>query len=217
MKMSPEGVAVLADREGRRLKAYLDTEGVWTIGVGHTAGAGAPIPRAGMTITRAECDAIFARDLLKYEAAVNAVLERPISQRQFDACVSLCFNIGTGQVAARKGGFAGSTVAKRINAGDLEGAAEAFLMWNKPAVILSRRRGEAAQFAPQLADQPVAARFDVLELRRSVPAPAKPKLPPAARPKLQPAAATPAPATLPAPKRSLFARAVLALFGKKAA
>lgn len=139
MRMSADGRQKLALREGKRLKAYKDSVGVWTIGVGHTSAAGPPAVTPDLVITDAQCDEIFARDLGKYEAAVNGAITRPVSQTSFDALVSLCFNIGPG-------GFAKSTVVKRINAGDLRGAAEAILMWNKPPEIMGRRRSEYQQF-----------------------------------------------------------------------
>jgi lysozyme len=106
--------------------------------------AGAPTVYEGLTITSAQCDEIFARDIAKYEATVNEAIKRPIGQNQFDACVSLCYNIG-------QEGFKGSTIVKRINNGDMYGAAEAFLMWNKPAEIQKRRAGERLQFLKDLA------------------------------------------------------------------
>jgi lysozyme len=142
MNTSPAGRKVLAEREGRRLKAYRDSVGVWTIGIGHTSAAGAPKVTPGLVITEAECDAIFARDLVAYEMAVNEAVKVPLRQHEFDALVSLCYNIG-------QAGFARSTVVRRLNAGDRAGAAEAFLLWNKPAAILGRRRGERAQFLGQ--------------------------------------------------------------------
>ncbi len=139
MKMSAAGRKVLADREGRRLKAYKDSVGVWTIGIGHTSAAGPPEVTPGLTITDAECDAIFARDLASYESAVDKAVVVPVEQHEFDALVSLCYNIG-------EAGLARSTVVRRLNAGDRRGAADAFLLWNKPAAILGRRRAERAQF-----------------------------------------------------------------------
>ena len=53
MKMTDRGRKLLMEREGCKLKAYKDSVGVWTIGVGHTSGAGPPQVRAGMTITQA--------------------------------------------------------------------------------------------------------------------------------------------------------------------
>ena len=138
--LSAVGIEALIGREKRMLKAYRDSKGIWTIGIGHTAAAGAPIPYAGLTITRAECDAIFARDLVQYEDAVRAAVTVKLADHQFDALASTCFNIGTSA-------FVGATFVKRINAG--ASAAQirrAILAWKKPAEILSRRTAEADQF-----------------------------------------------------------------------
>ncbi|KQT79558.1 hypothetical protein ASG51_21740 [Methylobacterium sp. Leaf465] len=80
MDLSPIGEAVLIAREGRRLKAYKDSVGVWTIGIGHTSAAGAPLVTAGLTITSGQCDAIFERDVQKYVAAVRQGLKVAVSQ-----------------------------------------------------------------------------------------------------------------------------------------
>lgn len=138
--MSAEGRKRLMDREGVRLNAYRDSVGVWTIGIGHTAAAGAPIPKQGLRITMAECEAIFTRDLKKYEDAVRKAVRVPLSQGEFDALVSLCFNIGPGA-------FLTSTVVRRLNDGDRSGAAQAILMWNRPPEIIGRRKTEYQQFA----------------------------------------------------------------------
>lgn len=139
MKTSKAGLKTLEAREGVRLKAYKDSVGIWTIGVGHTSMAGPPVVTPKLTITSDECDEIFARDIAKYEATVNSAVKVPISQTEFDALVSLCFNIG-------QGGFSKSSVVKRLNSGDRAGAAKAFLMWNKPKEIIGRRTGEMRQF-----------------------------------------------------------------------
>lgn len=138
--MSAIGIAALISREARRLTAYLDSVGIWTIGIGHTAAAGAPVPYRGLTITRAECDAIFARDIVQYEDAVRRAVAVPLADHQFDALGSICYNIGTG-------GLAGSTFVRLINA-RAEPAAirKAILAWKKPPEILSRRIAEADQF-----------------------------------------------------------------------
>lgn len=139
MRMSDDGRKRLEAREGLRLKAYRDVVGVWTIGVGHTAAAGAPSPKEGMTITAAEADDIFKRDLVQYEDAVSEAVKVPLNQNQFDALVSLTFNIGVGA-------FKRSSVVKRLNAGDYDGAAKAFMLWSKPAQIIGRRASEMLQF-----------------------------------------------------------------------
>ena len=138
MQTSPQGIDCLTAREGVRLDAYQDTRGIWTIGVGHTAASGLPCPRAGMTITRDEAEAILARDVIPCEAAVNS-LHASLTQAQFDALVSFAFNIGTA-------GFLRSTCARRLAVGDMDGAARAMTLWCYPPEIAARRRGEIRQF-----------------------------------------------------------------------
>ncbi len=139
MAISEAGMDVLVEREGLRLEAYKDSVGIWTIGVGHTSAAGPPEVYAGLKITEEEAIEIFDRDLDEFEAAVNEYIVQPMSQFQFDAFTSICFNIG--QTA-----FRDSTFVKRFNEDDLEGCAEAILMWNKPPEIIPRRQGEYVQF-----------------------------------------------------------------------
>lgn len=141
---SQRGRNLISDREGNVLKAYQDSVGVWTIGVGHTSAAGAPKVTRGMTITLAESDEILSRDLKTFEKAVRDAVKVPLTQNQFDALVSFCFNIGGGA-------FAKSTLVKKLNAGDTAGAADQFLRWNKVKGkvvrgLTTRRQGERAQF-----------------------------------------------------------------------
>lgn len=156
LRMSADGRRALIAREGRELTAYRDTKGILTIGVGHTSAAGAPQVTAGLKISEAECDAILARDLGQFEDVVNAVGAQ-LSQKSFDALVSLAFNIGAPA-------FTGSTVAKQLRAGDLQGAASAILLWNKPPEIRKRRRGEYDQFRAGLADEPAGPTYPVLQI-----------------------------------------------------
>jgi lysozyme len=139
MKMSADGRAKLIQREGLKTTAYKDTEGVWTIGVGHTKNAGLPHPVAGMIITRAEAIEIFTRDLVRYENIVNRNVRAPLTQGQFDALVSICFNV---EVALSPK----STIVKCLNKRDYAGAARAIMLYKKPPAIIGRRRSEQQQF-----------------------------------------------------------------------
>ncbi len=139
MDISQDGLKALAGREGIKTLAYKDSVGVWTIGVGHTAAAGPPAPEAGMEISHEAALDLFKTDLRQYVAEVNRAVKVDCKQNQFDAMVSLCFNIGVG-------GFAGSSVVRDLNEGDLNRAAQAFLLWDHPEELLGRRRAEAAQF-----------------------------------------------------------------------
>ena len=140
MKMTDQGRKLLMEREGCKLKAYKDSVGVWTIGVGHTSAAGSPHVKAGMTITQAKAEIIFTDDVAEFEDGVSNLIDgHAIEPHQFDAYVSLAFNIGLGA-------FASSTTLRQFLAGAHDKAAEAILMWNKPPEIKSRRRGEHQQF-----------------------------------------------------------------------
>ena len=142
MDLSPIGRAALVAREGERLTAYKDSVGVWTIGVGITTASGLIKVTPGLRITKAQSEALFAQAVEKYVDPVRKALrsDRTWPQEFFDACVSLAFNIGPV-------GFTQSSLVRRANAGDLPGAIEAFLMWNKPAVIIPGRQGERDQAA----------------------------------------------------------------------
>lgn len=127
MLLSDNGRTLIKAFEGLSLKAYPDSHG-YSIGYGHFIGTDPSLE--SKTITRAEADALFDQDVKKYETAVSFVT--PVArQHEFDAMVSLAYNIGTGNTTTKQGGFAGSTVARLHNAGDRMGAADAFRMWNK--------------------------------------------------------------------------------------
>ncbi len=198
LKTSSTGRAALAAREGCRLAAYLDSVGVPTIGVGHTGRASPPAVTLGMTITQAEADAYLAADLVPFEAAVNGV-KVPLADHQFDALVSFAFNIGGA-------GFAGSTTVRKLNAGDTEGAADAMLLWKRPASLGSRRDAERRQFLTSYSVSPPSARIGEPTIR-----------PPAAA---SPDVASPPLKHIdnlqPKPPRGLFARIWAALTGKAA-
>lgn len=149
MALTPIGAAALISREAIKTKAYRDSVGFWTIGIGHTSMAGEPPVTSGLTITRAEALEIFARDLVKYERAVDQGVTRPIADHQRDAFVSICFNIGQGTANPKKGqkpGFLGSTFLKLFNEGDMAGCAAAIMRYRIPAEIISRRTAERDQF-----------------------------------------------------------------------
>lgn len=139
MKISQAGIEAIKDFEGVRLKAYDDGVGIPTIGVGHTKGV-----RWGDTATMAQVDAWLREDLSDAENAVNSYVTVPLQQSQFDALVSLVFNIGTGA-------FAKSTLLKLLNQGDYIGAAGQFLVWIRAggkvlAGLEKRRKAEYNMF-----------------------------------------------------------------------
>jgi lysozyme len=140
MKTSDRGIAALMMHEGIVPAPYLDSVGVWTFGVGHTAAAGAPIPHDIPRGMPADLDRalvrvmdVFRADLAKYEAAVARAFPNGIRQHEFDAAVSFHFNTGA---------IARATWAKHLRAGDTAAAARAIMSWLKPSKIYERREAE---------------------------------------------------------------------------
>jgi lysozyme len=143
VKISPAGISAIKRHEGLRLHAYQDSAGVWTIGHGHTGNV-----QPGQHISEAEAEQLLRDDLAQAEAAVNNGVRVPVTQEQYDAMVSLAFNIGGSA-------FGKSTLLQKLNEGDIHAAANEFLRWDKITVngakevlpgLTSRRRAERAMF-----------------------------------------------------------------------
>lgn len=118
MECGSKGIALIKEFEGCRLKAYKCPAGVWTIGYGWTIGV-----KPGDVWTQAKAEEMLAKGVKPYADAAEVKCPHS-TQNQFDAMVSLCYNIGPGN-------FAKSSVARLHNAGNFTGAADAFLKWNK--------------------------------------------------------------------------------------
>ena len=121
-QISAEGINLICSFEGLELKAYLDSANIWTIGYGTIIRNGVKVKK-GDTCTIEQAKAYMASDLKSFEAAVNKV-KVPLNQNQYDALVSLTYNIGVNA-------FANSTLLKKLNAQDYKGAAAQFDVWNK--------------------------------------------------------------------------------------
>lgn len=119
MKTSSKGVVRLVLREALKLKAYKDSAGVWTIGVGHTRTA-----KEGMVITKGKAASLLKEDLRKHERAVNRYVKKRITQDQFDCLVSFAFNVGNHA-------FKTSTLLKELNAGRFKNVPIELMRWNK--------------------------------------------------------------------------------------
>jgi lysozyme len=143
------GLALTKQFEGCRLTAYQDQVGVWTIGYGHTGGD----VRAGLAITEDQAEALLVSDVAAASAYINSAVLVALAQNEFDALVDFVFNLG-------RGAFAGSTLLKKLNAGDFATAANQFAQWDHAggqvvAGLLRRRQAEAALF--QESDPPGTA------------------------------------------------------------
>lgn len=136
MKISDQGLDLLIQREGKRNDAYLDSVGVWTIGVGHTG----PEVHAGLHWNDDQIEAALRADLDRFEDAINDSVTVGLEPYQFDALVSFAFNVG-------EGAFKTSTLLRKINLQQFEAAALQFDRWHIPPSITRRRNGEREQFA----------------------------------------------------------------------
>ena len=105
MRTSLAGAFSIIAHEAIVLTRYRDSRGVWTIGVGHTAAAGAPDPAAfGGAMTLGQAIELFRRDLAQFERRVNAAFEVKLRQHEFDAAVSFDFNNGGAEGTWRRRG-----------------------------------------------------------------------------------------------------------------
>lgn len=139
-QLSPTGAAFIKGKEGFRERSYADGGGR-SIGYGHQIQPGENIIEP---ITLAEGEALFAADAARFSEGVAGLVAVQISQSQFDALVSLAYNIGLDA-------FARSTLLQLLNAGDYAGAADQFARWVYSdnavnPVLQSRRADEAALF-----------------------------------------------------------------------
>jgi lysozyme len=139
MKISQQGIDFIKQFEGFRAKPYLCSAKVPTIGYGSTRYAdGTPVSLRDPAITEAVASALFKDTLVIYEKAVTKAVKIPLEQYEFDALVSLCYNIGVGNLAS-------STLVRLLNEDEMRvEVAGQFLRWNRAngAVIpgLTRRR-----------------------------------------------------------------------------
>lgn len=147
MQTSEKGIKNIKDFEGCSLTAYPDpgTGGApWTIGYGWTHPVdGKPI-KPGMTIKQETADRLLKTGLVSYENDVLKMAKVKLTQGQFDALVSFAYNVGSRALST-------STLLRKLNDGDVKGAADEFLRWNKACGkvlngLTRRREAERALF-----------------------------------------------------------------------
>lgn len=139
---STAALAIIRHAEQLRLKSY-SLAGQWLIGYGH---AGDTVE--GMEITPAKAEAYLEADIKSCEVAVADAVAVPVTRNEFSALVALCYNIGNANMAK-------SSVVRRLNRQDRQGAADAFLLWTHATIddvhqvcasLVDRRRKERALF-----------------------------------------------------------------------
>lgn len=156
MKVSQKCVEMIKHHEGVRTKPYQCPALLWTVGVGHVIvpehgrlkleeRRNLPIPDGwNRVVPMGEVDDILKKDLARFESGVSRLCPVSLTQGQFDALVSFSFNVGLGNLQR-------STIRMKVNRGDMDGAAEAFLDWTKAGGkvlkgLVNRRNDERALF-----------------------------------------------------------------------
>ena len=153
MRMSADGLALVKEFEGLRLKAYKCPAAVWTIGYGHTSAAGAPLVSADMVISKENAEEILKRDMVQYEDGVRGLVKVGLTQGQFDALVDFAYNAGFGALAK-------STLLKKVNAEKFDEVPAEFMKWTKgggkelPGLV-RRRRAEVKLWRGMDTEKPV--------------------------------------------------------------
>lgn len=138
MVISVAAISGIALHEGYRDNAYIPVPGdVPTIGFGSTSYGDGSRVKLGDKITRKEATELLSSKVRAFELQIKSCVKVPIAQNEYDAFVSLTYNIG-GQA------FCNSTLVKKLNSYDYEGACNEILKWDKfkgkPLPGLTKRR-----------------------------------------------------------------------------
>jgi len=165
MKISEKGEHLMHFFEGYRARPYRCSAAIWTVGWGHAMYSDQlnlpNVRKEGYTglirsdyqlkgednrvWSKEELVDLFKVDINLFERGVLRLSPALVShQSKFDACVSMAYNAGLGN-------YQRSTIRMKVNRGDWEGAAEAFMSWTKAggkevAGLVKRRKAEVALF-----------------------------------------------------------------------
>jgi len=141
MKLNSTGYKALHEREGLRLKPYLDTQGVPTIAMGNTYYLdGTKVTMNDKPITIEQAGNLASTTADKFAFQVDNLVKSKVNQNQFNALVSLAYNIGIT-------GFRNSTVLRKVNINPNDPKIkDAFLMWTKNPELKGRRDSEIKQY-----------------------------------------------------------------------
>ncbi len=160
MKTSKQGINLIKQFEGCRLEAYQCSAGVWTIGYGYTVGV-----KQGDTITQEQAEQYLIDYIRNAEKQLNQLIKVEVNQNQYDALMSLFYNIGYSQ-------FKDSTCLKRLNNNNYQGAAEALLWWDKAGGkilqgLVNRRNAEMELFLEKEKDMNIVEKMNVLNSKET--------------------------------------------------
>jgi lysozyme len=138
LSLSAAALVGIATHEGYVGHAYKDIVGIWTIGFGTTKNVRPTDKIDPVTALQRKMD-----DVQKFEGAVKQCVRVELHQHEYDAFLSLAYNIGPSA-------FCGSTLVRKLNARDYEGACREILRWNKAGGLVvqglvNRREAEFRQ------------------------------------------------------------------------
>lgn len=141
---SAECIDLIKSFEGYYSKAYLCPAKVWTIGYGTTVYPNGKKVKSGDICNRETAQEWLTHEVEEKAKAVRDAVLVVMTQGQFDALVSFAYNVGIGA-------FKKSTLLKKLNAGNIQGAANEFMKWNKGggkvlAGLVRRREAERKLF-----------------------------------------------------------------------
>jgi len=141
MKLNESGYNALHQREGLRLKPYLDTQKIPTIALGNTYYLdGRKVTMQDKPLTKSESEQLGKITADKFAKEVDRLVMSEVNQNQFNALVSLSYNIGLN-------GFKNSTVLRKVNKNPKDPKIkEAFMMWTKNPELIGRRKSEVEQY-----------------------------------------------------------------------
>lgn len=97
MKISQNGIELIKLFEGCKLKSYKCPAGIWTIGWGNCSYLDGSKVLMGQKISQIEADMLLLKLLPKYEATVDRNIKVSLTQNQYDALVSFCWNCGSSE------------------------------------------------------------------------------------------------------------------------
>lgn len=143
----PQAVTLIRNFEGCKLRPYLDSAGLPTIGIGHLIRPG----ESFTIITQGEAEELLKRDMQNAVRSVLRLINRPLTDNQYAALLSFTFNAGGGALQC-------STLRMKCNRHEDNGVLAEFLRWDKvkdpktklykkSAGLLRRRKAEAWLYA----------------------------------------------------------------------
>ena len=141
MILNEKGYKALHDREGLRLKPYLDTRGIPTIAMGNTFYEnGKKVTMLDKPITKIEAEKLGKVIADRFASDVNSLIKSNVNQNQFNALVSIAYNIGVN-------GFKTSSFLKLVNKNPNDPKIkESIMLWIKNKELIGRRKSEVSQY-----------------------------------------------------------------------